>query len=480
MMRNVLLAVLLFGMCFAGLSIDEYSLTRDVYSPGEPGFATVKVTNPLGNERVTAITMAVNAAPELAVTSTPKLADIDAGGSSIVSIPFKVKSDVKPGIYTIHVFFSGYKSSEAAGNSQLSVNSITIPVTVVDEPEFSFNVDTKLLTGFDSVNVTIMNNGGSAKNVKLSLPGEVSLYGSDQVYLGDISGNKTVELLLDSRDVKNGATNVLMVLNYNDDLGISHTDNASVRMTVRDEQLDVRFTQKTDLKTRKENTLTFEIANDGDVTLKDVMLSFTDSSLRLKDSNKLKFGDLAPGATSTASATVYTELAPGVNLLPSKVEWIEQDVQNEEERDVAVTVSSDSDVAVYLEAKPLPLNLGSEHTISVLVSNLGSFAIENVDVTVTSPALRSLDISNNQYIGGLQRDDFSTVQFLMEPNMTGSQPVYLKVNYRDQSGEWKSETITQYISIYEADAQDASPIPIILGLGAVALLVWWFKFRKKK
>lgn len=480
MMKNVFMAVLLFGMAFAGLSIDEYSLTRDSYGPGEPGFATIKVTNPIGSERVTAITMSVTASPELTVTSTPKLADIDAGGSAIVSIPFKVKSDAKPGVYTIHAFFSGYKSTEAAGNSQTSVNSVTVPVTVVNEPEFSFLVDTKVLTGFDSVNLTISNNGGNAKGVKLSLPGDVSLYGADKMYLGDISGDKTVELLLDSRDVDDGTINVPIVLEYNDELGISHTSNASLRMTVRDEQLDVQFVQKTDIYTRAESTLTIEVKNEGDVTLKDLRLSFLNNTVRLKDANEFKFGDLEPGATATKSAVIYNELTPGINLLPSKVEWIEQDVQNEEERDVALTVTSDSDVAVFLEAKPLPLSVGNEHTISVLVSNLGSFSIENVDVTITSPALASLDISNNQYIGGLQRDDFSTVQFLMKPNMSGSQPVYLKINYRDQSGEWKSETITQTISIYEPDTQDASPVPLLLLAAVVVVLVWWFKFRKKK
>ncbi len=480
MMKNVLLVLMLFSMTFAGLSIDEYSLTKDIYNPGEPGVATVKVTNPVGSERVSSISMSITAAPELTVTGTPKLADIDSGGSAIVSIPFKVKPGTKAGIYTVHAFFSGFLSSDAPGLSQQSVNSVTIPVTVVNEPEFSFYVDSKVLTGFDSVNVTISNNGGAANNVKLSLPGEVSVYGSDQLYLGDISGNKTIQLLLDSRDVPDGATDVLMELSYDDELGIPHTENATIRMTVRDEPLDVKFTQKTDLYTRDESTLTIEVKNEGDVTLKDVRLSFMNNTIRLKDQTEFKFGDLAPGSTATVSALVYTEEAPGVNLLPSKVEWIEQDVQNEEERHVAITVTSDADVAVFLEAKPLPLSVGSEHTVSVLVSNLGSFAIENVDVTITSPAMSSLDISNNQYIGGLQRDDFSTVQFLMKPNQSGTQPVNIKVNYRDASGEWKTETITQTITIYQPDMQDSSPIPLLLLLAGVVVLVWWFKFRKKK
>ena len=44
------------------------------------------------------------------------------------------------------------------------------------------------------------------------------------------------------------------------------------------------------------------------------------------------------------------------------------------------------------EAKPVPLVLNGQHTISVLVSNLGSYRIDNVDVSVSSPALSSLDI----------------------------------------------------------------------------------------
>jgi hypothetical protein len=125
--------------------------------------------------------------------------------------------------------------------------------------------------------------------------------------------------------------------------------------------------------------------------------------------------------------------------------------------------------------------MGGEHTISVLVSNLGSYSIENVDVSLSSPALRSKDISDIQYIGGLQRDDFSTVQFLMEVNATGpgTHPVDIEINYRDLSGEWKSKSLEQSISVYNGTVEEESPLPLLLGAGIVVVLVWWFKFRKK-
>ena len=155
-------------------------------------------------------------------------------------------------------------------------------------------------------------------------------------------------------------------------------------------------------------------------------------------------------------------------------------MQKDGNRQVPITITSDGDVAVYLEAKPLPLTLGGEHTISALVSNLGSYNIENVDVMIESPALRSRDISDTQYIGGLQNDDFSTVQFQMAVNATsdGTYPVDITVNYRDQSGEWKSRTITHSISVYGMQSSGDSPLPLLFGVAVIAVAVWYFKFRK--
>jgi hypothetical protein len=477
--KALVLVLLALGVAFAGLSVDGYTITKQIFSPDEPGVATVTVSNPIGSERVTSIGLTVDNPSELLVTSAPRMSDIDAGGSTIVSIPFRVKKDAAPGIYLLDVVFSGYKA--VGDTQQYTTNSVSIPVTVVNEPDLSLSMDKMVLSGIDDVVLTVSNNGGPAKNANLRTEGNVSLYGSDIIYLGDMNGTKTIKLALDSRGAADGPTDVLFVFNYKDELGMEQTYNSSLRLTVRSEKLDLKFDQKSELITKKESTLAFSVRNDGTETLRDVRLSFPNDTLRLKDSGEMKFGDIAPGQSATASVIAFAELPPGVNQVNAELAWIERDVQKLESRQLPITITSDADVGVYLEAKPLPLTMGAQHTISVLVSNLGSYRIDNVDVSIDSPAMRSMDISEKQYIGSLQNDDFSTVQFLVEVNSTsaGQQPVRIIVNYRDQSGEWKSKVITQNVSVFATPSSDANPLPI-LGVLAIVLIGVWFLFLRKK
>jgi hypothetical protein len=480
-MKWMMMVLLLLGASFAGISVSNYTLTKAIYKPGEPGVATITITNPTGDQQVSGLTLTIDAPPELVVTSAPKLADISAGGTTVISIPFRVKDDARPGIYLLSAAFKGFQSG-AQGSSQSTVNTVSIPVTVVNEPEISFSVDQTLLTGVDTVNLTIFNNGGTAKNVKLSTPGNVSLFGADQIYLGEISQKKTTSLTLDSRSASDGPASVVLGLEYDDELGITHTENFTLRVTVRNEKLTLRFDQGGDVVTGKESNLSLVLHNDGTETLKDVRMVFLNDSIRLKDQNELKFGDIPAGGSATASAVVFTTLVPGANAVDSSLSWIEKDVQKQSTISVPVSISSDADVGVYLEAKPLPLMVGGQHTISVLVSNLGTYKIDNVDVSISSPAIRQLDISDKQYIGGLQNDDFSTVQFQTEVNATegGEYPIEVTVNYRDASGEWKKKVVTQSISVYAAQQSQDSPLPLVAAVVLVGLAVWWFKFRKPR
>jgi hypothetical protein len=491
-MKSLLLVLVALGIAFAGLSVEDFSLTKDVYAPGDQGVATVTVSNPLGSERVSSITMSIDNPPEIQVTSASKMSDIDAGGSAIVSIPFRVKDTAKPGIYLFNVVFTGYKSS--GGTSLVSVNTVSIPVMVENEPDLSFSVDNKVLSGIDDIMLTISNNGGNAKNVKIGIPSSVvnstasgssasiALFGTDQIYMPIVEAGKnvTVQVTLDSRSAADGATSLPLYYQYDDELGVTSTSYTSLRVTVRNEGQDLLFSQQSDIITKKEGELVLSVSNDGTETLRDVRLSFADASVKLKNSNELKFGDIQPGGSATATGTVFADLPPGVNLVASELSWIERDVQKTGTSSIPLTITSDADVGVYLEAKPLPLTTGMEHTISVLVSNLGSYGIGNVDVRLESSALRSLDISDSQYIGGLQNDDFSTVQFQMKVNATsaGDYPVDIVVNYRDQSGEWKQRVLTQSISVYGPQAAEDSPMPILFGVLILAVAVWYFRFRK--
>lgn len=502
-LKNLILILLVAGLCFAGISVNSFTVSNNIFQPGATGVATVSVSNPSGSGQASSITMSINAPPEVIVTSTPNMADISAGGSTVVTIPFTVKPDAKPGVYLINVFFSGFVVQALTGQSLPTVNTAAIPVTVVDSPKLSFSISNSTLTGIDNVSIIVSNHGGKATNLKVIIPtallaaqnsttasnissglvSEIQFYGMDQIFIPEIDENQTipVSVVLDSRNAPDGPTDVPLLLQYNDELGNLQSDTSSLRVTVRSENLDLGISQMSEIVTKKDSNLTIQIQNNGPDPLVDFRLSFPNSGISLKNQNELKFGDIQPGASVSVSALVSTDLPPGVNTIPSSISWIEKDVQKESTMAVPITVTSDADVGVYLEAKPVPLTTDQDETISVLVSNLGSYSIDNVDVSIDSPAMQSMDISQKQYVGGLQSDDFSTVQFSMHVNATtaGTYPVNITVNYRDLSGDWKQKTFVQDINVFSPAQSQQSPLPIIVGVILIAIAVWFFKFRKK-
>ena len=181
------------------------------------------------------------------------------------------------------------------------------------------------------------------------------------------------------------------------------------------------------------------------------------------------------------SGLVYNDLAPGLNLVPAKIAWTERDVRKEQDANIPITIGSDADVSVYLESKPSPLRADQDHTISVLVSNIGSYSIDNVDVGLNSSAFEPLDITPRQYIGSLAKDDFSTVQFKVRVIAgQGDYPVSVNVRYRDASGEWVTKTLTQTASVKAPESGGSGTLYLVGGIAVLAVMgLWFFRFRKK-
>ncbi|MDD5340328.1 MAG: hypothetical protein PHV13_03690 [Candidatus ainarchaeum sp.] len=461
--------------------MSEYTVSRDSFKPGEVGIATVTLTNPAGSDLVSGLTMTIDNPPEITISSAPALADIASGGSAVVSMPFKIKPDARPGIYLLNVLFTGYTTQ--LGTGQLpTTNTVSIPVVVVNAPILSFSTATPVIGGIDSISLLITNNGGAARNLRISIPSTstVALYSTSEIYVGDALTSVPTNMTLDARSASDGAVDIPIILKYDDELGISHTDNSTLHLTVKNEVLDLRFNQLQPLVTRQDGTLSLEVTNNGQA-LSDVRLSFTNTSMRLSDRNEILIGDLGPGEKKSISASVYDDLTPGLSLVGAKISWIERDIRKEQQLDIPLTIGSDADVSVYLDAKPSPLTAGVEHTISVLVSNVGSYGIDNVDVGISSPAFESLDITPRQYIGSLAKDDFSTVQFKVQVDAgPGDYPISINVRYRDASGGWVAKTIDQTASVKGAASDASGTIYLLLGLAAVAAAaVWYFKLRKK-
>lgn len=484
----VLALLLMSGFVFAGLTITSYEISGESFKPGSRGTLTVYVSNPSAcsvpgtceaDHGLSGVAASLYPPPGITMDTRADIGDMSVGSSSFISLPFTVDSDADSGIYRLDIRF--YAFGETA-----ETRYTTIPITVAYLPEFTLTPSNDVLSGLDNIELTIANNGGTARNVKMMVMEDdagVVLFGTNEIYLGNLEDTTNIIVNLDSRSAVDGPVDVPFMITYEDEIGVSHEETAYVRMTVKKEGLDIIFSQTTDVYTRKDSTLSLSILNNGDDEISDVKLAFTDDTVRLKNKNELDFGDIAAGAESTDSGSVFITTTPGLNLIPAKITWVERNVQKEQEINVPLTITSDADVGVYIETKPAPLTAGQEHTLSVLVSNLGSYRIDNVDVEIDSDVLTSLDITNKQYIGSLENDDFSTVQFKTQISpfvSPGDYSMNIKITYRDQSGDWVTKRVTQDIEIHSMPEQDAGLIFYLIGAVIVAVIIWYFFFRKKK
>ncbi|MFH1222446.1 MAG: hypothetical protein V1492_05165 [Candidatus Micrarchaeota archaeon] len=490
--RGMFVLLLLFAAVFASLSVSGYSTSQTSYRQGGQGYITLTINNPssASGEGMTAVSATVMASPELEMTGSQSIGDIPPLASTVVTIPFRVKSNAQNGFYSVTVKISGYSQTSQSGSQSFYSQSISVPVTVVNLAVFSATADQTILTGVDDVKFTIVNNGGIAKNSVLTInvangtqAAGVALYGRNQVYIGDITNNVTIETTLDSRAATDGPGTVPLLITYYDEVGNQQSTTLNVRMTVKKEQLDLTFMQDSPILTRKEGALTLRVKNNGNDPISDLKIYFTDPAIRLKDTDKLDFGTIAAGGEATVTTTVFAAYTPGLNNIPVRITWVEKNVQKEGTSFIPLTISSDADVAVYIETKPAPLTVGQEHTLSVLVSNLGSYSIDNVDVEIESDSLRSMDISSKQYIGKLDTNDFSTVQFktkVVAPS-AGDYEMKIRIHYRDQSGEWKEKTLTQPLKVYDAPQADGTMTFVLIGgIVVLAIAAWYFFIRKKK
>ena len=377
-LKIMLAFIVLMGFAFASLSVTSYSVSASSFKPGSRGIVTVVISNPsTSNALVNTINVNPTAPPQIVIGNSQFVGDLEIGGSTTVSVPFSVLPNAQSGIYNVVLDVTGVADHSSGEGFNAFSRKVTIPVTVVNSPILSFSSDKLTISDIDSINLSITNNGGPASNVRISTPFSQSpiLSGTDQLFIPSVSSSASTIMSLDSRDLSDGPSSIKLLVEYNDELGISHSDNYTLRLAVKKQKLDVVFSQSSPVLTRKEGSFSLSIRNTGSVDLKDVRLVFLNDSIKVKDSAELKFGDLAPLSSSSVNSVAMIDLPPGLNHVMATLSWVEKDVQKEEQISVPLTVTSDADVGVYLEAKPSPLVAGADHTVSVLVSNIGSYSI---------------------------------------------------------------------------------------------------------
>ncbi len=484
-MKKILVAFLvLIGLFYAPLSVESYEVSPEKMIPGQTGsiIITLKNVQPTG---ITTITKSVEDVSiyhstaqgvQFLVESPIQIGTIEGGSTALAVIPIRITENASGGIVS-----PSFSIQQRDGSKQV----LTVPIKVTNAAIITVSFDTQTFTGTDTLHMTITNKGGRARKmtIKINNTDDFALIGQDQVFVGDVSESKTVELGIDSTNAPSGVVALILSISYQDENGDTITEEKKIAVTVKKENADVVFTQASAVTTSKDSILELRMENTGK-SLEDFRITFEDERVQTKEANEIKVGVLGANEERVVSIPVFIEAQPGVRNINVTLTWIENDVEKEEKTSIPIVVSSDADVAIFLEAKPAPLAIGAEHTLSVLVSNTGSYKIENVEVALTdADVFEILNAQPAQYIGGLESDDFSTVQYKVKIRNVepGTYAIPVLVKYKDQSGTMVEKTIANTISIRQGEGQGGLGIIPIIAVLAIALVgYWWYRKSKKQ
>ncbi|MDD2655409.1 MAG: hypothetical protein PHQ80_01945 [Candidatus ainarchaeum sp.] len=490
--KNALFALLLLGYAFAGLSISDYSVSPETIEPGGSGYITLTVSNPSETDTVDLVTVSVSSAESLGANRQFAVGDLEQSSSTTLTVPFQSSPSLRSRIYTVDVTARGtvetYVYNSVTGDFRVESSVVTklatIPIKVVKAPILSISLSSENLEDITEQTITITNSGGNASNLRMSITSSgVGFLNTDEVLFGAVEDSAQQAVTIDARGASDGATKLAFLVTYRDELGEEHNATKEVPVTIKKGEGDFRFSQQAPVTTGEDDTLTMIVTNSGD-PVQDLQLTFsTSSGVVLRGLNKVEVGNLARGESREISIPLVANLQPGTNNVNASLSWVEQGENREGSITIPLSVKSDSEVGVYLEANPTPLVAGGQHTLSVTVSNLGSYSIQGVTVGLDSDALTLLTVQPEQYIGGLDKDDFSSVQYkvLVGNVQPGNHNATVEVRYKDASGARITETKPVVIRI-EAPAQSGD------GTGTLLLLIvvlggagyWYFRMRKPK
>ncbi len=482
--------LLMAGVFSAAMSVETYTVTPSTVKPGEEGAVTFSVGNVLPSTATTTITPLEDVSVfftavtgiEYKAQSPFVIGTIDSGGSALVSIPFHVLPTAKSGVITASFFISQKDKTDLK-----TVNAI---IRVVNPPIITLSSDHQTILTTDVINLTITNNGGAASKfaIKLADSSNFSFIGITQVYVGDLAKSVVVQVPIDSRKVNEGLNTLPFVISYQQEGGDTANETKYLTVAVKKEKADVAFTQVEPIVTNKDNILRMKVKNTGRA-LEDFRVLLTDNNVKARDSSQIRLGNLATGQEKEFQVPVFAGVQPGVMTTTFSVKWVEDDVEKEESMSVPLAVSSDAEVGIYLEAKPTPLAVGGDYTLSVTASNLGSYKIANVVVAIEdSDAFDIQNIQKEQYIGNLDNDAFSTVQYKIRVGANipaGDYPLAFKIRYKDQSGLWIEKVVKTTVTIRPASEgvqkDNGSGTLVLVGIVVLAGAgYWYFRMRKPK
>ncbi|MFA6035922.1 MAG: hypothetical protein WC759_03120, partial [Candidatus Micrarchaeia archaeon] len=233
---GILAAVMLLmlaGIGWADIAFSNSVVTPSTLRPGTGGTASFTVTN-TGTTSVTGLSFDISGYGfELGQTKVV-VGDIGAGGSTQVTVPFRVRKDVSAGIYTLQA--STLLTISTGSSTGLTSRTFSVPITVSNPATFevSSSADKAQVSpgGNVKLHLIITNKGGNAGSVRMSAnSSNFLLKDASQIALGDLDADVVKETDVEftvSSSLSGGTYSIPIKFTYEDELGNTNNEQVNV------------------------------------------------------------------------------------------------------------------------------------------------------------------------------------------------------------------------------------------------------------
>ncbi len=409
------------------------------------------------------------------------LGDLATGSSSA---QVKMRAE-KAGIYEIHARIN-YDYGEYLYKA--SINRI-IALRVIDEPQFSVSKELTIEPSkTEKYNLNVLNNGGRAKDVSISMSTPDKIVSNlGKVAFDSWESNEQKELdfsLTADKSVGTGVYQMNLHLSYSNEFGEPHSETISIPLRVKGTpQLIISEMSTTPERVFPEDefTLNMGVENSGTSNAENVRVSLKVPESFEGEGTKF-LGTVNRDSTKTAKFNLKAknETTTGDHTFTLDMSYEDDSGKAySSTTDFPLFVSSPGrislDIAGIFTSPDTPTE-GDNYKLSLQVENSGNQDAKAVSLKLDLPP--GFKGRNSYFIGSLESGDSATASFDLTAGSSGDHDIEVDINYMDTTFEQHKVTrsFSQYI---EQKSYLGQIVAIVVLLIVLAFVGYRYKWRKK-
>ena len=401
------------------LQVSDYSVVPDNLYPGSTGQLQIAIQNS-GDESATGTTVYYNY--KLDERWNIRVGDIGAGSEAITSIPFQVPDSVSSGVIVVKLDM--YYRDEDQTTTKIS--SVSIPLAVSQHQILEVNTLSMDKTSVQkgetfSVELEIINTGGTMNNIVISTPDDSSftLKGTTQQRVGNIPSNSSVDVtvsLMSSSSTETGKYAIPLEITYQDSLQNEKTETVyigPVSIAESSTQYRIYFEALTSTEIGAQAQYELSIENRGS-EVQTLTATIEDNDVFTPiGSAEIYFDNLMPGETRTEVITlgVDSSTSSGYYILSVSIskdgEIFEHEIGVVVQATPDITLTSETTMSSSSSEDGSTTGMGGMQT-TVRIANSGNTPIRSVYVVAESTNEVKVVDTPDKFIGTLNVDDFGT------------------------------------------------------------------------